>query len=79
MSFTNQALGVIGTAAGAAAVTKHLSQQKQANELAELNQTQASYDEAKGLIKESEGLVDTERQLQEGIEATQQDIEEKSN
>lgn len=32
MSFTNQALGVIGTAAGAVAVAKHLSNQNKENE-----------------------------------------------
>lgn len=79
MSFTNEALGLVNTAAGVTAAGKFVSNQKKANELAEISQTESSYNEAKGLIKESEELVDTERQLQEGIEATQQDIEEKSN
>ena len=58
MSFTNQALGLVGTAAGAAAVAKHLSQQKQANELQAISEGEQLNKESSEIIKEASNLQD---------------------
>ena len=45
MSFTNQALGVLGTATGALAAGQHVAEQKKSNELAKINATDKAIDE----------------------------------
>ena len=72
----NQGIGAIGTAV---AVAQHISEQKKANELAEISQAEESYNQAKGLIKESEEIVDTSRGLEEGIQATQDELNDSDN
>lgn len=70
---------MLGTAGTVAAVSEHLGQQKKANELAEISQTEASYNQAKDLIKESENIADTSRKLEEGIQATQDELNDSDN
>lgn len=70
---------VLGTVAGAAALGKHVSEQKKANELNELSQSATITDEAKDLIKEAEKLTDADKQNLENIETTKQDLENSAN
>ena len=72
----NQGIGAFGTAV---AVAQHVSEQKKANELNEISQAEASYNQAKDLIKESENIADTSRGLEEGIQATQEELNESDN
>lgn len=79
MAIQNAINSMLGTAGTVAAVTQHLSDQAKANELAEISQTEASYNQAKDLIKESENIADTSRKLEEGIEATENELNDSDN
>lgn len=79
MAIQNNINGAIGTIGSAIAVAQHLSEQKKANELAEISQAEASYNQAKDLIKESENIADTSRKLEEGIQATQDELNDSDN
>ena len=52
MSFTNQALGALGTATGALAAGEHIKQQKQANDIADKNAAINAAEHIEDTVKE---------------------------
>lgn len=89
MSFTNQALGLVGTAAAAATLGKHIKNQTEANELAEKNaainaaekieQTVEEYDKADmeaGLKGQEIEVAQGEYEQEKKLAALEQKINE---
>lgn len=79
MAIQNNINAAIGTVGTALAVSAHTAEQKKANELNELSQTKASYNEAKGLIKESEKIADTSNKLETAIQDTTDELNDLDN
>lgn len=79
MAIQNAINSMLGTAGTAVAVTQHLSEQKKANELSEISQSEASYNQAKELVKEAENLADTSNKLETDIQDTTDELNDSDN
>ena len=76
MSFTNQALGALGSATGALAAGEHIKQQKQANEIADKNAAIHAAENIEQTVKEY-GEADMKAGLKgQEIEVAQNDYEQ---